>query len=558
MGEGRNIEETSSVYIAIMLMIFVAFSKLVESIFRYTKQWLHSHHEISLVAVLEHIKDEVMLVGTLSMVLLIAESWFASWCVPEDTQYVPALSQDYCKTIYNFSNASLSLTSKHNSGRRLSATMRKRCPAGQTYFMDTNALHQVDFLIFWMAFTHIIYSICVVLLSRFWAYELVKWEKEILSAGKSFADGVASEEVKKPANIFEEYFAAFKQQFTHFRAKGMDAFTAAALRQFYIISQKKDQNYRFFSIVKEELEQDFDEICGIDSVLWLFTAFSLFTEGQGSSGAVSDIPMAGTIFVMILSLVIGTNLMVIIQRLILDIYSRMLSHGYTSPISLASKKDNADEEKASQVGDSILTEDMFEKPTPVKADMGLFGHGKFVWLWGIKFCMFEFSRKVTYIIFYYQQFRNEDGVGGQSCYHLSRAANGGISVYLSLVCCFMFIFYIGLKLIPMYSISTHVAMHQRKISYMHKLARGMHKINAAHHLAHGSHHGHGHSSADHSVKPTGHDNVSRSKYVVSESTFDTHALSDHEHMMQQHSEHTSEEESHDHDADDVLPDTMVG
>ena len=161
-------------------MIFVAFSKLVESIFRYTKQWLHSHHEISLVAVLEHIKDEVMLVGTLSMVLLIAESWFASWCVPEDTQYVPALSQDYCKTIYNFSNTSLSLTSKHNSEGRLSTTMRKPCPAGQTYFMDTNALHQVDFLIFWMAFTHIIYSICVVLLSRFWAYELVKWEKKYL------------------------------------------------------------------------------------------------------------------------------------------------------------------------------------------------------------------------------------------------------------------------------------------------------------------------------------------------------------------------------------------
>ena len=57
---------------------------------------------------------------------------------------------------------------------------------------------------------------------------------------------------------------------------------------------------------------------------------------------------------------------------------------------------------------------------------------------------------------------------------------------------------------------------------------------------------------------TRHDNVSRSKYVVSQSTFDTNVLSDHEHMMQQHSEHTSEEESHDHDADDVLPDTMVG
>ena len=203
----------------------------------------------------------------------------------------------------------------------------------------------------------------------------------MLTSGKSFANGVASEVVTKPANIFEEYFAAFKQQFTHFRAKGMDAFTAAVLRQFYIISQKKDQNYRFFSIVKEELEQDFDEICGIDSVLWLFTAFSLFTEGQGSSGAAANIPMAGTIFVMVLSLVIGTNLMVIIQRLILDIYSRMLSHGYTSPISLASKKNDIDEEKISQVGDSTSMEEMFEKPTPVKADMGLYGHGKFVWLW---------------------------------------------------------------------------------------------------------------------------------------------------------------------------------
>ena len=558
MGAGRNIEETSSIYIAIMLMIFVLFSKLVENGFHHAKHWLQHHHEISLVAVLEHIKDEIMLVGTLSMVLLSTESWFASWCVAEDKQYVPALSQEKCKSIYlTGSSTSSSANSTSSSGRRMGTSMHKHsssrmllaasassgapatCPEGQTFFMDINAIHQVHFLIFWMAVTHIIYSICVVLLSRFWAQELVRWEKEMLTSGKSFADGISSEVVTKPANIFEEYFAAFKQQFTHFRAKGMDAFTAAALRQFYIISQKKDQNYRFFSIVKEELEQDFDEICGIDSVLWLFTAFSLFTEGQGSSGAVSDIPMAGTIFVMILSLVIGTNLMVIIQRLILDIYSRMLSHGYTSPISLASKKDNADEEKASQVGDSILTEDMFEKPTPVKADMGLFGHGKFVWLWGIKFCMFEFSRKITYIIFYYQQFRNEDGVGGQSCYHLSRAANGGISVYLSLVCCVMFIFYIGLKLIPMYSISTHVAMHQRKISYMHKLAEGKHKINAAHHHAHGSH------------------QEFRSKYVVCQPTSDTNMLSDYEHMIQQYLPQSSDDESHEYDADDVLPDSMT-
>ena len=110
--------------------------------------------------------------------------------------------------------------------------------------------------------------------------------------------------------------------------------------------------------------------------------------------------MAGTVFVMFLSIVIGTNLMVIIQRLILDINNRMLVHGYTLPASLASKKVDTDEEKSSQARKSVAEEHMFEKPTPIKANMGLYGHGKFVWLWGIKFCMFEFSRKITYFIFY--------------------------------------------------------------------------------------------------------------------------------------------------------------
>ena len=495
---------------------------------------------------LPHIKDEVMLVGTLSMGLLIAESWFASWCVPEDKVFVPALSQEYCRSIYN--NSVINATSK----------VSKKCPAGQTFFMDINAIHQVDFLIFWLAFTHIIYSVFVVLLSRYWAHELVKWEKQILSSGRDFVEGVAKKEIQKPANIFDEYFAAFKLQFTNFRAKGMDPFTAAILRQFYIISQKKDVKYRFFRIVKHELEQDFDEICGIDSVLWLFTAFSLFLEGQGSNSIISKIPMAGTLFVMFLSLVIGTNLMIVIQRLILDINTRMLVHSYTSPALLASKKVNTDEEKSSQARDSVSKEQMFEKLSPIKADMGLYGHGKFVWLWGIKFCMFEFSRKITYIIFYYQQFRNEDGFG-RSCYHLSRSANGGVTVYLSLICCFVFCFYIGLKLIPLYSISTHVAMHQRKISYMQKLAKGVHNINAAHHLVHDSQHRHGDGSADNPVCPTCHaSNIAQSKYVFSQPTSYTNMQSDGEHMAQDYLGETSEEESYEYDDDDILPDTMSG
>ena len=573
-------EETSSIYIAIMLMIFVLFSKLVENAFRCSKRWLYQNRDTSLVAVLELIKDEVMLVGTLSMVMLIAESWFSSWCVAEEREFVPVLSQEYCRELYTSRNASLTAHATNSSGRRMSATAvasrtlfsrrllgvgaKKECPEGQTFFMDQNAIHQVDFLVFWLAVTHIIYSVCVVLLSRYWARELVNWEEQILSSGKNFVGKVTSGvKMHAPSNRFEEYVDAFMLQFTHFTIKGMDTFTAGTLRQFYIISQKKDTNYRFFHIVKEELERDFQEICGIDSILWLFTAFSLFLEGQGSNSFISKIPMAGTLFVMVLSLVIGTNLMLIIQRLLLAIHSRMLAHGYTWPVSLSSKKAATKDETTSHATTFTPTEQMFEKPTPIKADMGLYGYGKSVWLWGIKFCMFEFSRKITYIIFYYQQFRNEDGFG-QSCYHLSRAANGGLTVYLSLICCVMFCAYLGLKVIPLYSLSIHLAMRQRKLSYMQKLATGVQNIHAVHQLTDNIHHGNGRSIADQLSEPTSHAvTIAKSKYVVPPSTSKTdvqpeHAHTHEKHLVESSEEESFEEESSEYNADDVLPDTMCG
>ena len=504
MGAGRNLEQTSSLYIGIMLMFFVFISKLVESGFHRAKHWLQHHHEISLVAVLEHIKDEIMLVGTLSMMLLTIESSIAGWCVPLADQYTPANSQKKCESVYTSSTSSSgagsnATSSASSSGRRLDISSHHRpsstrtllgasasagpiCPDGQTPFMDINAIHQVHFLIFWLAVCHIIYSICIVMTSRYWAQTLAKWEKKILKDGSIMGGKHKTKPPTIPSNICGEYVDAFKKQFTHFHLKGMDEFTAGVLRQFYIISQGKDADYKFFTIVKEELEQDFDEICGIDSLLWLFTAVSLFTDGLGSDSAADGIPMAATLFCIVLSLVIGTNLVVIIERLIREVYKRMVEHQIESPItmhqSLTDKKSAATVENGT-VGNkvkrksSVGIRNIFQKPYPIKADMGLMGHGKTVWLWCIKFCMFEFSRKITYVIFYYQQFQGPDGTPGYSCYHYSRTP---ASTYTALFCCIIFNFYIGFKLIPLYSIATHVAMHQRKVSYMHKLAKGMHKI----------------------------------------------------------------------------------
>jgi mlo protein len=608
MGAGRNLEQTSSLYIGIMLMVFVFFSKLVEQFFHQAKHWLQHHHEISLVAVLEHIKDEIMLVGVLAMMLIMVESSIAEICVNKADDFTPAYKQPACKELWaawrseyegaGSSSTGSNASSTSSSGRRLGiGSMHHRssstrtllaasssaagssgaggtiCPEGQTPFMDINAIHQVHFLIFFLACTHIVYSIAIVMTSRMWARSLEKWEKDVLKGGTVMSKN-ENKPPQIPSNVFGEYLDAFKKQFTHLHLKGMDSFTAGVLRQFYIISQGKDANYKFFTVVREELEQDFDEICGIDSLLWLFTGISLMSEGSASA---QGIPMAGTLFCMGMSLVIGTNLMVVIERLIRDVYKRMVAHNIKSPITLQ----NSLSERTTNVENGIevtnventvkvkdITKNVFHEPTPIKADLGMFGYGKTIWLWGIKFCMFEFSRKLTYIVFYSHQFRKTG-----SCYRNSRT---DLSTYLSVFCCVFFNFYIGIKLIPMYSIATHVAMHQRKVSYMHKLAKGMHKIHQIEHFLDGAaghgHHGHGHNSvkkgshsfsnydehgnAKRNTFSVGASSSSQSKYVVPPPQ--NTELSDQEHMIQQHLEHTSEEESHDHDDDDVLPDSIGG
>ena len=123
----------------------------------------------------------------------------------------------------------------------------------------------------------------------------------------------------------------------------------------------------------------------------------------------------------------------------------------------------------------------------------------------------------------------------------------------------MFCAYLGLKVIPLYSISIHLAMRQRKLSHMQKLATGVQNIHAVHQLTDNIHHGNGRSIADQLSEPTSHAvTIAKSKYVVPPSTSKTDVQPEHAHTHEKHLVESSEEESSEYNADDVLPDTMCG
>ena len=77
---GKTIEEEPSWVVVVMLFSFLLVSILVE----HTIEWLHHklHNREGLVYVLEKVKDELMLMGFISLALVALEDQLLSICIP--------------------------------------------------------------------------------------------------------------------------------------------------------------------------------------------------------------------------------------------------------------------------------------------------------------------------------------------------------------------------------------------------------------------------------------------------------------------------------------------
>ena len=76
MGAGVPLDGTSSIIVAIVLMTYVFMSIFTEQFFHYLHHYIKHHLHDSKEAylnVLEKVKDEIMLVGVLTVVLLVVE-----------------------------------------------------------------------------------------------------------------------------------------------------------------------------------------------------------------------------------------------------------------------------------------------------------------------------------------------------------------------------------------------------------------------------------------------------------------------------------------------------
>lgn len=275
MAAGRNFEEEPSWIIISLFLVFVVISITAENLFHYFEHKFH--HRQGYREVLKKIKDELMLMGLISLLLVIAQNYLTSACIP--VEFRVGVPQDKCNGplyVGNSSSTTSSAASSTSSSMRmlLAAKDSTGCPEGQVTLMDSASIHHVHLMIFIIACTHIVYSLLLIKMSEYMIGKWTEWEHWGDDPGETV------DRLRRPAKY------KFKLQRMFMSIIGqvwsplvISPFKYLALRRFYVSKNDLPSNYNYAKHLVEGLEHDFHELVGISSWMWFIPMAQVLAEG---------------------------------------------------------------------------------------------------------------------------------------------------------------------------------------------------------------------------------------------------------------------------------------
>ncbi|VVA98488.1 unnamed protein product [Arabis nemorensis] len=340
MGEGeeneadpneRSLALSPTWSVAIVLTVFVVVSLIVErSIYRLST-WLRKTKRKPLFAALEKMKQELMLLGFISLLLTATSSTIANICVPSsfyNDRFVPCTRSEIEEELENESAVKRNLLTKSVFSnifrrRRLEGINQATCSEGHEPFVSYEGLEQLHRFIFIMAVTHVTYSCLTMLLAIVKIHSWRIWEDVARMDRHDCLTAVTREKVFRRQTTFVQYHTSaplaknrllvwvtcFFRQFGHSVVRS-DYLT---LRKGFIVNHHLTLKYDFHSYMIRSMEEEFQRIVGVSGPLWGFVvAFMLFNiKGSNLYFWIAIIPIT-------LVLVVGTKLQHVIATLALE------------------------------------------------------------------------------------------------------------------------------------------------------------------------------------------------------------------------------------------------
>ncbi|PPD75060.1 hypothetical protein GOBAR_DD28025 [Gossypium barbadense] len=327
MMEGRSLAETPTYTVATVITVLVFVCFLVErSIYRFGK-WLKKTRRKALFASLEKIKEELMLLGLVSLLLAQWARWISEICVDSSlfsSRFYTCSEMDYDMKYNMFLESTSSFPNESVvPPKGLNTLASHQCGEGREPFVSFEGLEQLHRFLFVLGITHVLYSCLAVGLAMSKIYSWRKWENQ----ANSIADGNLQAKRNKVMRrqttfVFHHtshpwsrsriliWMLCFLRQFKSSIRKS----DYLALRLGFITKHKLPLSYDFHKYMVRSMEDEFHGMLGISWALWGYAIICIFVNIHGLNIYfwLSFIPA-------ILVMLVGTKLQHVVSSLALEI-----------------------------------------------------------------------------------------------------------------------------------------------------------------------------------------------------------------------------------------------
>ncbi|CAM6077321.1 unnamed protein product [Sphagnum tenellum] len=320
-GGGKSLEQTPAWAVATVATVFVVVSLLLERGISCLGRKLEREKQKPLLHTLEKIKEELMLLGFISLLLTVFQSVVASLCMPERLSRT-MLPCKYIEQPLAADTAGAPMAqvgegfndSRTIHARRLFQATTDQTTPGKVQVISVEGLHQLHIFIFVMAVVHVFYSCITVLLGFYKMHSWRKWEEE---THKEKLNSIGAGHITYIyVCTLSLHIVAHIMQVSFFRQFGISVTKEDynCLRLGFIANHKLGMTYNFHGYIQRTMEDDFKVVVGISGYLWAFVVIFLLlnVDGWYTYFWIAFIPF-------ILILLVGTKLQQIITDMALEV-----------------------------------------------------------------------------------------------------------------------------------------------------------------------------------------------------------------------------------------------
>lgn len=326
--EMRSLALTPTWSVATVLTIFVAVSLLVERSIHRLSHWLRKTNRKPLLEAVEKMKEELMLLGFISLLLTATSSTIANICIPSkfyDSKFSPCTKKEIDEEIETNTSEERKLLMftvlPHTFRRMLNSLNANTCKKGYEPFVSYQGLEQLHRFIFVMAITHVSYSCLTMLLAIVKIHGWRAWEDEAhMDRHDSLTEITRQMTMRRQSTFVNTSNPLARNSFLiwvtcFFRQFGRSVVRAdyLTLRKGFILNHNLTPKYDFHSYMIRSMEEEFQRIVGVSGPLWGFVvAFMLFNiQGSNLYFWIAIIPIT-------LVLLVGMKLQHVIATLALE------------------------------------------------------------------------------------------------------------------------------------------------------------------------------------------------------------------------------------------------